>query len=140
MTTPVRGPGDVQPGDLVEVSASWKGNERTGVATVVKATDSKLTVRWPDGSMSCRMYTRTEVSTDFRRTRSTVCNFDKMNAHERWARVDRPRLADVVNVTSHGRGESFGASADTIRDRLPDVVAQLEVIAAWLKSEPAKES
>lgn len=54
MSTPVRGPDDVKPGDLVRVVCRDRPNF---VATVTKAGPDKLTVRSVDGKTSTMAYT-----------------------------------------------------------------------------------
>lgn len=129
MTTPVNGPADVKPGDLVEVHDE-------GVAAVVKATAARLTYEH-DGKAASKAYTRKERNRGWTGPRETIKqNFHRLTAWDRWHRAS-PKTPDI--------GSTFGFRAEytveriKVRTRPDDVCAQIHALSAWLKSEPAKD-
>lgn len=127
MTTPVNGPADVKPGDLVQVNGE-------GLATVVKATAARLTYKRGDKTAT-KAYMRQETSSiGFRRERSTVRIFHRLTAWDRWNRA-KPATPDIASTFDRG----YAVETIKVRTRPDDVCAQIHALSAWLKSEPAKD-
>lgn len=156
MTTPVNGPDDVKPGDLVRVS----GRDRFGVASVAKVADAGLTVRFLDGAHAGKTSTlayewKRGYETGGRwsvRKSEAMRTFERLTAHVRWWHA-RPVTPDVSCVSisvpykerradgAIGHMESGnGALNDVIRDRPDDVCAQIRALSEWLRAEPSKEA
>ena len=129
MSTPILGPEHVRVDALVFCGAG------TSVATVVKVTPLKLTVRLADGRRSTKSYTFLEK--DYAspwKSPKTRANFFLLDVHEIWA-TRRP-----VPRTPYGYGKDHQPTeeflCEAIRDRPEEVIAQVRLLSAWLKEEP----
>lgn len=133
MSTPVRGPGDVKPGDLVRV------HEEHRIATVVSATASRMKVA-VDGREIVKAYVRKETDRYKWRGRSVSMkpNFHRLTAWDRWER-NRPSTPDLGRH-GYGDGGSLAIEPIKVRTRPDDICKQIIALSAWLRDEPSKEA
>lgn len=135
MTTPVTGPGDVKPGDLVRVDLGNSFRQRIVTVAVDGISPTGLSFRTPEGRATRKMYT----------SKSSGVTFMRLNAHERW-QASTPKTVDIDTPSSWYSpplipGTQKGsADLGAIRDRPDDVCAQVHALSAWLKAEPSKDA
>ena len=133
----VTGPGDVKPGDIVEHNNHHHFSPTYTICEVVKATDARLSVRFPSGKIVTGAYTRTIDSGGFCGGRSKETVFRLLTEHDKWERR-KPR---TPTVNTDYRGDvSFDGQA--LRDpvTVAAIHAEIDALAAWLAAEPKDPS
>lgn len=133
--TTVKGSTDVEPGDLVRYSGSDRV-KCNGVAEVVRATATRLTVKFPDGKQLTAAYTYKVNTRGLLPRTYTAYGFQRLDARDRWWH-HLPKTPDVDAVCgAQQRCPTLIVKAAAWRDRPAEVTAQLDQLGVWLANEP----
>ena len=137
----VTGPGDVKPGDIVEHSDHGFRTKLT-VCEVVKATKTRLSVRFPGGEIVTAAYQKIVTATVFRRQeRRARTIFRLLEPRDIWMhrKPPTPAIDPIFSVEGLRSAIVRPASFDG-PEAVASLHAEIDALAAWLAAEPKDPS